>query len=281
MHEPPLLNIVGAGKVGRSLARLWHLHDVFSLQDVLNRSAASAHDAVTFIGAGRPCCAIQELRPAAVWLIGVGDDSIGECCDHLVATGKVHPGNVVFHCSGALPSTVLLAATNAQAWIASVHPIHSFAVPEKTVAEFAGTWCGTEGDDHALVLLEDACRSVGALPVRIATDKKTLYHAAAVFASNYLVTLMDVALRAYASAGISPESASEMLKPLMLGTMENVLRVGPDLALSGPIARGEFGTVATQQQAVLEWDADCGELYGTLARLTAELAARRRGGQIT
>lgn len=187
---------------------------------------------------------------------------------------------MVFHCSGAQPSTVLLVTTSAKACIASVHPTHSFAVPEPTFASFVGIWFATAGSDYASILLGDACRSAGALPARIATEKHAGSRHRRVRASlpSELDECRFARLRVRRrSAGFGPGSANETLKPLMLGTLKPVLRVG-DLALSGPIARGDVGTVARPRQAALERDADCGELVGTLAHLAAGLAAGRRGG---
>ena len=101
-----------------------------------------------------------------------------------------------------------------------------------------------------------------------------MYHAASVFASNYLVTVLDAALRAYQAAGIPEQVARELARPLATETLENVFRLGPRAALSGPIARGDFATVARQQAALDGWDAPTGELYRALAEATTSLARR-------
>jgi predicted short-subunit dehydrogenase-like oxidoreductase (DUF2520 family) len=113
--------------------------------------------------------------------------------------------------------------------------------------------------------------------VRIDPSAKTVYHAAAVFASNYLVTVLDAALRAYEAAGVSPEVARELARPLAGEALANVFRLGPEAALSGPVARGDFATVARQQEAVTRWDAATGSLYEALVPATADLARRKRG----
>jgi predicted short-subunit dehydrogenase-like oxidoreductase (DUF2520 family) len=157
-----------------------------------------------------------------------------------------------------------------------VHPIRSFASPEQVVTSFSGTWCGMEGSLRALPMLSHLFSSIGARPVVINGTSKLLYHSAAVFASNYLVTLIDIALEAYEKAGIPRETGLQMLAPLVQKTVDNALMFGPEAALSGPVARGDWNTVDKQYRAVQAWDPGCGDLYRRLADRTIILAQRRR-----
>lgn len=270
------LNLVGAGHVGRALGRLFAASGIFAVQDVLTRSLDTAHEALAFIGAGSACATLGQMRPAQVWMLAVGDDAIVPACEGLAHSGHLQ-GAVVFHCSGAKVSGELQAAREAGAHVASVHPIRSFADPAAVAESFGGTFCGIEGDQQALALLEPAFAAIGARTVRIDPAAKTVYHAAAVFASNYLVTVLDAALRAYQAAGVPPEVARELARPLASETLANVFRLGPEAALSGPVARGDFATVARQQEAVARWDPATGRLYEALVAPTAELARRKRG----
>lgn len=269
------MNIVGAGHVGRVLGRVFARSGAFRVQDVLTRSLPSALGAVAFIGAGRACERHAQLRPADVCMLAVGDDQIGPACEALAEAGALD-GMVVFHCSGALSASHLEAAARAGAKTASIHPIRSFADPEAVAAQFAGTFCGVEGDAGALELLAPALRMAGARPVPIDASAKTVYHAAAVFASNYLVTLLDTALRAYQAAGIPEPVARELAQPLVAETVANVFRLGPAQALSGPVARGDFETVEKQALAVSQWDAASGQLYRALVAPTLALASRKQ-----
>ncbi|MDL2356547.1 MAG: DUF2520 domain-containing protein [Pseudomonadota bacterium] len=267
------LNIIGAGQLGRVLGRLFAASGAFAVQDVLTRSMASAVDAVDFIGAGRAVGAQADMRRADAVMLAVGDDQIGPVCAALAAAGALD-GVLVFHCSGAQSSAALLAAARQGALTASVHPVRSFADPHAVAGEFAGTWCGVEGDARALALLAPALAAIGARAVAIDAAAKTVYHAASVFASNYLVTLLDTALRAYQAAGIPEAVARELARPLATETLANVFRLGPRAALSGPIARGDLATVARQQAALDGWDAQAGRLYRALAEATTALAAQ-------
>ncbi len=269
------VNLIGAGHVGRVLGRLFAGVEGIAIQDVLTRSMDSAREAVGFIGAGTAVDSYAALRRADVTMLAVSDDQIVPACAALVAEGR-QAGAIVFHCSGALASNLLLAAHQAGASVASVHPIRSFADPRQVVASFDGTYCGVEGDALALAFLSPVLTTIGARPVPIDAAAKTLYHAAAVFASNYLVTVLDAALRAYQAAGIPEAVARELAGPLVTETVANVLRLGAAPALSGPVARGDMATVARQQQAVAHWDGATGALYEALVAPTVALAARKR-----
>jgi predicted short-subunit dehydrogenase-like oxidoreductase (DUF2520 family) len=269
------LNIVGAGHVGRALGRLFAARGALTVQDVLTRSMASAQAAVAFIGAGRAVDAVAALRPASVWMLAVSDDRIADVAAQLGAFDL--RGAVVFHCSGAKASAELAPLRAAGAFVASVHPVRSFADPQQVAAAFDGTFCGIEGDEQALALLHPAFAAIGARLVAIDARAKTVYHAASVFASNYLTTVLDAALRAYQAAGIPEDVARELARPLAMETLANVFRLGPETALSGPIARGDAATVARQQAAVTAWDPATGALYEALAAATWDLAARKHG----
>lgn len=269
------LNIVGCGKLGKTLARLWTREAAFTIQCVLNSSLDSGKQVVSFIGAGNAVDDYSALRAADVWLIATPDDRIPACCEELARSGKLTPQTIVFHCSGALPSSVLQAAKDAGAAVASIHPIRSFAIPELAAKEFAGTYCGMEGDPLALDVLNEAFAAIGARMVPIHANSKTIYHSAAVFACNYLVTLLDVALHAYEKCGVPQDVALLMMEPLVRGTVENVFRIGPASALTGPIARGDIATAEKQAHAVTAWDQDYGELYRQFIKLTNALVARR------
>jgi predicted short-subunit dehydrogenase-like oxidoreductase (DUF2520 family) len=269
------LNIIGGGKVGRVLGRLFAAHEVFLLQDVLNRSQASAEAAVAFMAAGTALNDLSQMRAADVTLLAVPDDQIAGCCAQLLQHRLTRPGCIVFHCSGALSSEVLQPAVQFGAAVASVHPVRSFADPEQVAAHFGDTFCSLEGSPAALDVLTPALSAIGARLIPIQASAKTLYHAASVIACNYLVTLLDTALQTYRAAGIDDATARQLAEPLVTETVRNVFRLGPEQALTGPIARGDLETVARQQAALDACNPPAGLLYRTLAAATVELAQRK------
>jgi predicted short-subunit dehydrogenase-like oxidoreductase (DUF2520 family) len=269
------ITIIGCGKVGKTLGRLWALHHALQLQDILNPTLDSAQRAAEFIGAGHAVEAYADLQPADIYLIAAPDDQIVSCCERLARTKVLTADSIVFQCSGALPSSALQPAIQQSASVASIHPIRSFASPEQVVHNFNGTYCGVEGDQRALDALIPAFTAIGAQVVHIDADAKIHYHAAAVFACNYLVTLLDVAKQSYERAGIAPDIALKLMEPLVRETVDNVFRLGPQAALTGPIARGDMATATKQWHAVKAADASHGDLYRQLMDMTILLAAKR------
>ncbi len=268
------LGIIGCGKLGRSLGRLWTQHATVRIAGVLNRTLAGAEDAVAFIGAGEALVSYETMQKSDIYLVGTPDGAIAQACERLAASGKVDETTIVFHCSGALSSGYLQSARDCGAAVAGIHPIRSFAQPEMAVQQFRGTFCGVEGDARALAVLLPLFAAIGAESVAIDGERKVLYHSAAVVASNYLVTLLDAARRLYVEAGVDPQAALAMLAPLTRGTLENVLQAGPEAALTGPIARGDMETVARQQAALDALNPELGSLYRLFAQMTTELAQR-------
>jgi predicted short-subunit dehydrogenase-like oxidoreductase (DUF2520 family) len=275
LNQPLSISIIGGGNVGKALGRLWHAAGVVEIRDVMCRTLDSAARATGFIGAGRAVADYADLQRADIYMITTSDDRIASSCAALAAAGLLGPASVAFHCSGARQSTELAAAHAAGAAVASIHPIRSFASPDTVAADFSGTYCGVEGDPRALDALMEPFAAIGARFVPIDADRKILYHAAAVFASNYLPTLLASAQQAYAAAGISPGTALEMMEQLVRETVDNVFRLGPAGALGGPIARGDTATVEKQQSAVSAWNEEYGKLYAQFAELTTRLAATR------
>jgi len=266
------LNIIGCGRVGRTLGRLWTDAGVFRVQDILNRSPGSAARAVDFVGAGTAVRDCASLRHADVCMISVADDSIAECCGTLAGSGRLRAGSVVFHCSGGLSSTVLSAASQHGALAASVHPLKSFADPSVAVDSFPGTFCGLEGDAAAVDLLRAAFQHIGAETFAVDAELKAVYHAATVVASNYLVALLDVALRAGGQAGLPRAMALKLIAPLVRGTVDNVFRLDTTAALTGPIARGDHALVQRHCEALRSWDPDVERLYRELGKVALELS---------
>ena len=266
------LNIIGSGRVGRACGQMWARAGVFAIQDVLTRSRESAAEGVKFIGAGRATGALDEMRGADVWMIATRDDAIVPSCAALAASGKVTPDDIVFHVSGATPSTDLNAVKKQGALIASVHPIKTFSDAAQAVESFPGTYCSAEGDAGALAVLRPAFERIGAKVFDIVSGMKPIYHAGGVFACNYLAALIEAALRAHEKAGIPRAASLAALEPLVRETVDAIFEAGPARALTGPISRGDVATVRRQLARVREWDRGMGELYRGLGLLAVALA---------
>jgi predicted short-subunit dehydrogenase-like oxidoreductase (DUF2520 family) len=266
------LNVIGAGRVGRALAWRWRERKTFAIQDVVARTPHGARSAVAFIGAGRAVEWIEEMHPADVWMLTVPDDKIVHVCEVLGEARLLRAGDVVFHCSGALPSSDLAAAAAQGALPASMHPLKSFADAEAAAHSFAGTYCAAEGAAGALALIKPAFEHAGAVVVEIDPAQKVIYHAASVLVCNCLAALMEAGLRCYEKSGLRRETATAMMEPLVRETMANVFRMGPVAALTGPIARGDASVIERQVTALSQSDPQIAAIYRALGAITVELA---------
>ena len=273
----PTLNVIGPGRVGRTLAALFQRARVFDVQAVLGRSAESTREAVALIGAGVPADSLTSMRAADVWLVSTPDRAIARVGDALAESGLLREGDVVFHCSGALASSELAAASARGARIASVHPLKTFATPAEAAATFAGTPCVVEGDAAALAVLTPAFERIGARLLGIESASKTLYHAASVIVCNDLVALLDAGLRCFDAAGIPRDRAAALIEPIVRETVDHVFGMGTARALTGPISRGDDGTVARHLDALRAWDSQVAKIYGALGAAAVDLAKAQGG----
>jgi predicted short-subunit dehydrogenase-like oxidoreductase (DUF2520 family) len=269
------LNVIGCGSVGKTLSRLWTRHGVFRVQSVLNRSLESGARAVQFVGAGRAVDDYARLDPADLVMIATSDEAIETCCRRLCESGVLAEGVIVFHTSGSLPSTLLEPAKSQGALVASLHPVKSFADPARAAETFAGTFCALEGDPQACDAIREALRPCGATTFPVDPEFKTIYHAATVVTSNYLVALMEVALRCFEKAGIDRATALEVIEPIATGTASNLFELGPVRALTGPIARGEPSVIERQAKALGQWDASIQAVYKNLGQIALDLSTQQ------
>lgn len=276
------LNLIGAGRVGQTLGRFWHGNHVFTLQDVLTRSAASAQAACDCMGAGTAVTQAAQMRPADVWMLAVPDTHLAATAEALAQHAPLLPkpqpqrppeqAPIVFHCSGAQSST-LLAPLAARGWhTASAHCILSFATIEAAVQQFPGTPCALEGDASALAVLQTAFSAIQARCFEVQSENKLLYHAAAVFATNFLPVLQSVAEAAWLASGVPAGLLPGLRATLLHNAVANITRLGPAGALTGPAARGDVAAIATQAVAVTQWDAAAGAAYEALSALALRLA---------
>jgi predicted short-subunit dehydrogenase-like oxidoreductase (DUF2520 family) len=269
------LNIVGAGRVARTLASLWKEKHTFTVQDVLDGTELGARSAVAFIGDGVAVGGIDTQRHADIWMITTPDRQIRPTAERLAGAALLREGDVVFHCSGSMSSAELHAASVSGALVASVHPLKTFAEPRDAARTFAGTYCAAEGDEAALQILAPAFERIGGNVSRIDAQSKVLYHAASVIVCNYLAALVETGLRCYEKAGIPRDVASAMTQPILRETLENVIHLGAGPALTGPIARGDASVVARHLQALDAWDSGVAQIYRRLGAAAVALARER------
>lgn len=263
-------NVIGAGRVGQTIGQLWTTAGVVRIQDVKTRSLASAQAACAFMGAGAPVENIAQMRPAELWMLAVPDAQIAGVALALADAGV--PAAQVFHCSGALASD-MLAPLQLRGWhTASAHCILSFASAQTAVAQFAGTPCALEGDSQTTGCLHEVMGAIGASCFKLEAHNKVLYHAAAVFATNYLPVLQHLAEAAWTDSGVPADLLPGLRRTLMANAVANIQALGPQAALTGPAARRDVAAIARQQAVVAAWDPQAGAAYGALSALALRMA---------
>lgn len=267
------LNLIGAGRAGQTLARLWSTQGLLQVQAAVCRRLEHAHAAVDFIGSGQPLAGLEQLPAADLWLIATPDDQIAGVAAQLAQNNAC--GGIAFHLSGSLTAAALTPLRACGMALASTHPIKSFANPALACEQFAGSACGVEGDTAALAQLEPLLQAIGATILRIDPAHKTLYHAGSTIACNYLVTLVEAGVQCLAAAGIPHPAATAALLPLLQGTLDNIGALGTTAALTGPIARGDSGTVTRHLTAIHADLPHLAGLYAGMGRQTLQLAAAR------
>ena len=269
------INLIGAGRVGQTLGRLMAQDGHYQVQDVLTRSSASAKSAIEFMGAGRARQQLDDMRPADLWLLAVPDSQIAPTAATLAEPDPCRRPALAFHCSGALTASEL-APLRSKGWqVASVHCLLSFAQPALAVTQFAGTPCALEGDALAVAELRTEFTRLKAQCFDLAAADKLLYHAGAVFATNFLPVLQDLAESLWQHSGMPPELAQQMRATLLHNAVNNIVKLGPQGALTGPAARGDTALVTAQGAAVAQWHAEAGAAYRALSQLASKLATRK------
>lgn len=268
----PSFAIVGCGKVGKALGKF--LVDAgYAAAGAASKSLSSAKEAAEMLKTDRFSDIPWEITPAAdVVLITTPDGVIADTCRLIAENRGFKPGGVILHCSGALPSTILSPAGGCGAYTGSMHPLQSFASDVFTRNPFDSIIITVEGEPQALTIARQMAIDLGAACLTIKTEAKTLYHAAAVAASNYLVTLLSLAFRLLAESGISGPEAYNALKPLIHGTLANIQSIGIPQALTGPIARGDVETVKKHLIEIKSRTPDLLELFKILGRHTVDIA---------
>lgn len=269
---------IGAGPVGLTMARLFS-NAGHKIVYFISRNEKRRQKAKKFSHALRTAYSFSEAtEDFDILFISTPDDTLGEIAERIAPQIKSGVNFYVGHFSGIVPSSVLQPLKNKGARIGSLHPLQTFASPEETINAFTGTYICIEGDNEAVNLFSGLAAEIGGKPFSIGTDKKPLYHAAAVIACNYLVTLVNEAQKLLQEIGINQENAAKMLLPLIKTTVTNIETVGIPKALSGPVARGDITTILNHIENIKKKTPELLELYGTLGLKTIEVSLAK--GQI-
>ena len=267
--------IVGAGVLGTSLGVLMRRAG-YQISAVSSLNRRSAQTAAAHIGDG---AVVGDPGMAALGadlvLLAVPDRAIASVAIQVCAGGALRRGAVVAHFAGGLPSGVLSGVVAAGGHRGAMHPLQSFADIDTAVRLLPSTFFFLEGDREAVDVMRSVVVALGANPVEVNPDRKALYHAGAAAASNFVVAVIDYAVTLLERSGVPPHTALPALLPLIEGTLANIATVGLPDALTGPIARGDTGTVQRHLRALEKQPGDLMRLYRHLARTTVGVALRK------
>jgi len=264
---------IGAGKTGTALAvrlsqKKWPLVAVYS------RTPSSAYKLAGLAPNCRVCHTSQELADMAeLVFLTTPDDVIGRVCGEV----RWRKGQGVVHCSGAHSVDILEPAKRLGAAVGSFHPLQTFADVSQAIENLPGSTFALEGEEPLLAVLKELAHLLDGNWVELKPGDKVLYHAAAVFACNYLVTLVKLALDLWRDFGAGPKEATAALLPLVKGTVNNIAKIGLPDCLTGPVARGDLGTIEKHLEALGARNPSLLRAYEELGLQTIPIALAKGG----
>ncbi|MEU7206210.1 DUF2520 domain-containing protein [Streptomyces sp. NPDC045470] len=262
------VGVVGAGRVGPALAASLQLagHRPVAVSGVSDASVRRAAALLPDVPVVSPA---EVLQRAELVLLTVPDDALPGLVAGLAETGSVRPGQLLVHTSGRFGTAVLDPATRAGALPLALHPAMTFTGTRVDVQRLAGCSFGVTAPEPLRMAAEALVIEMGGEPEWIEEEARPLYHAALAIGANHLVTLVAQAMELLREAGVG--APDRMLGPLLGAALDNALRSG-DAALTGPVARGDAGTVAAHVSELRKHAPQSVAGYLAMARTTADRA---------
>jgi predicted short-subunit dehydrogenase-like oxidoreductase (DUF2520 family) len=269
---PPVIGIVGAGAVGTALG-VALARAGWPVQAVASRDPARRERFRQLVEGARGFAeATALIEEVELIVLAVPDDALAP----VAASLRMYSGQAMVHTSGALGAEVLAPAMAAGTQVGAFHPLVAFADTERAVAALRGATVAIEGDDQLAALLARMAVALGATPVRLAAGSKTAYHAAAVLAAGGFVALLDAIAELGAVAGLDEAGSLAIYGPLIEQTLGNARALGIRAALTGPITRGDRGTLDAHLAALRAHAPGVLPLYRAAAEREIQLAIDRR-----
>jgi predicted short-subunit dehydrogenase-like oxidoreductase (DUF2520 family) len=263
------IGIAGAGRVAQALGRLLAAQGE-PVAVIASRSIEHARVAAAFIGPGVRAVSYPELaQNAGRILIAVSDSAIESVASAL----DMQSGVVLHTCGNCGPEA--LRALGVAVFRGAIHPLQTISDPGTGAAALHGAAFAISGDAPAVAWAEQIARAANGRILRISDERRPLYHAAAVMASNYITALLSAAQTLLIAADVNPDDALAALGPIARGSLDNVLRQGPMAALTGPIERGDVPTISSHLAALKEIPGPIPLLYCAAGLQALELAREK------
>lgn len=275
MKKQPLntFAIIGAGMVGTAIGFLLKKAG-YKVIAIADQSPAALKRALPYTGGKAFRKPREAVQGSDCILITTPDDAIPSAC-HEIALCPAIKGKFVFHMSGAGGLDLLESAKKSGSFTASIHPLQSFSSIDQAIKNIPGSYFGITADKRAQLPAKKIIRDLGGIPLFISSEQKPLYHAAACFASNYLVSLMNVVESIYQAIGLNEKDAKKAYLPLVYGSLKNIEKSGSISSLTGPIARGDFGTIKKHISAINKNLPQYSSLYSSLGLITVKVAQQK------
>jgi predicted short-subunit dehydrogenase-like oxidoreductase (DUF2520 family) len=265
------IGFIGAGKVGTALAKKL-FENGYRVVAVASKNRKASERLADLLSGCQVFETPQEVANTADHVfITTPDDSIPKVVSGLTW----HPNQAVVHCSGAASIDILDPAERSGAMIGSFHPCQAFASVDQAIENLPGSTFAIEAQPPLLDILKDMASSIGCDWIALKPGDKALYHAAAVFVSNYSVALLKVATDLFQNFDVSPSRATKVLMPLIEGNLKNMRNLGLPQCLTGPIARGDISTIEKHLFALKEKEPTNLKLYVELALKTIPIALEK------
>lgn len=265
--------IVGLGKVGTAVGHLLRSAG-YEIAAVADPSAAALERGAGYTGGIASNSPLQAALAAQAIFLTTPDDAIEPVCGEIARGGGFGPGKRVIHMSGAGGLGLLEEARVSGARVATIHPLQSFVDIEGVIRSIPGSTFSITADGEMRDWAVGIVRDLGGLPFFVADADKPLYHAAACMASNYLVTLMNLVEGIYRHLGMEGDEAIRSFWPLVRGTIGNIEVRGTEQSLTGPIARGDIGTIRGHLAVLGEKMPHILSLYREMGLFTVDIALR-------
>lgn len=275
----PTIGIIGAGKVGATLARLWRKSE-YIISAVYSRTEVNAQLLARFVDADVARSPNAVVMQSDLTVLSVPDDAI-EPVARALAQDTYDGQKMVIHTSGAHSISSLQVLADSGVMVGSLHPIYPFADVESAIQGLSGAIFAVETVNTILhKWLLGLINAVDGQVIIIPEGQKALYHSALAIASNYTVTLYAIAEQLLVGLGADKSVVDQALNTLVSATIANIQAQGIPDALTGPLARADIGTIESHLEALSAQDSDLQLMYTQLARLSFPMLRARGVGTI-
>jgi len=253
MTSTERIAVIGVGRLGAALSQAIARLPQFRISCIIDKDIQRAANCARQVNASHFSDTIYKLQPVDLLFVAVSDDAIPQIANDLVFLAREKKiVNYVFHTSGALSMDVFRGLRQFDIEIGSLHPIQTFTGRSDETTKFQRIYFGIDGTEKGIARLIEIVTSLNSSYLVIPAEERPLYHAACLFASNYVTALMRPVTAIFNRLGFLEWESQAIVTPLVLNTLENMKESGLEAALTGPLTRGDIGTVARHIQFLKE-----------------------------